>query len=144
MGIPTSKPPRKIKNVDESKWEEGYDSDGEIGPFLDAVAGETTRGVEEEDEGFVPASMVRDGAAEAPEEAVASGGKRKRRTKAKSRKKKTSERKKASVDGEDDADGGEMEEGDEIEASYLYLNGQRTWEPAKITAVKSDGTFEVA
>ena len=38
VGIPTSKPPRKIKNVDESKWEEGYDSDGEIGPFLDAVA----------------------------------------------------------------------------------------------------------
>eukprot|EP00566_Odontella_aurita_P025038 CAMPEP_0113569148 /NCGR_PEP_ID=MMETSP0015_2-20120614/24244_1 /TAXON_ID=2838 /ORGANISM="Odontella" /LENGTH=107 /DNA_ID=CAMNT_0000471769 /DNA_START=156 /DNA_END=476 /DNA_ORIENTATION=- /assembly_acc=CAM_ASM_000160 len=61
VGIPTSKPPRKIKNLDESTWEDGYDSDGELGPFLDAVAGQTTRGVEEEDEGFIPASMGGDG-----------------------------------------------------------------------------------
>ena len=40
VGIPTSKPSRKIKNMDVTSYEEGYDSDGEMGPFYDAVAGE--------------------------------------------------------------------------------------------------------
>ncbi len=71
--IPTSKPPRKIKNLDESKWEEGYDSDGELGPFLDAIANQTTAGVEEEDEGFLPASMVGGGAEGAPEKTDGDG-----------------------------------------------------------------------
>ncbi len=57
VGIPTSKPSRKIKNVDENKWEEGYDSDGELGPFLDAVVDQGGVDVEGEDDGL-PDSMV--------------------------------------------------------------------------------------
>jgi hypothetical protein len=57
VGIPTSQPPRKIKNVDENKWEEGYDSDGELGPFLDAVANQGTVDVEGEDN-ELPDSMM--------------------------------------------------------------------------------------
>ena len=40
VGIPTSKPLRKIKNIDVASYEEGYDSYGEMGTFFDAVAGE--------------------------------------------------------------------------------------------------------
>ena len=39
VGIPTSKRSRKIKSIDVTSYEEGYDSDGEMGPFYDAVAG---------------------------------------------------------------------------------------------------------
>ena len=39
VGIPTSKPSRKIKNIDVTSYEEGYYSDGEMGTFYDAVAG---------------------------------------------------------------------------------------------------------
>jgi len=40
VGIPNSNPCRIIANTDENKYEEGYDSDGALGPFYDAVAGE--------------------------------------------------------------------------------------------------------
>ena len=53
----TSKNQECFDNVGEARWADGSDSDGELGPFLDAVAGQTTRGVEEEEEGFVPASI---------------------------------------------------------------------------------------
>ena len=58
--IPTSKVARVIKNMDEDKWNEGYDSDGERGPFFDAVENEPDGGVEEEDEqdGVLPPSML--------------------------------------------------------------------------------------
>ena len=39
VGIPTSKPLQKIKNIDVASYEEGYDSYGEMGTFFDAVAG---------------------------------------------------------------------------------------------------------
>ena len=40
VGIPTSKPSQKIKNIDVTSYEEGYDSDGDMRPFYDAIAGE--------------------------------------------------------------------------------------------------------
>jgi len=60
VGIPTSKVARVIKNMDEDKWNQGYDSDGELGPFFDAVENEPDGGVEEEDEqdGVLPPSML--------------------------------------------------------------------------------------
>ena len=58
VGIPTCTPARKIKNLNEKSYEKGYDSDGEIGPFFDAVENESRVGVEEEDHGFIPDSMV--------------------------------------------------------------------------------------
>ena len=60
VGIPTSSQRRIIVNRDENKYEQGYDSDGEIGPFLDAVAGQKIMDVEEEDKGL-PLSMGGDG-----------------------------------------------------------------------------------
>ena len=60
VGIPTSQQPRKINNIDENKWEEGYDSDGEIGPFLDAVEDQGGVDVEGEDD-ELPNSMVAGG-----------------------------------------------------------------------------------
>ena len=40
VGIPKSKPSRAITKINELTYENGYDSDGELGPFLDAVEGE--------------------------------------------------------------------------------------------------------
>ena len=40
VGIPTSKTSLKIKNIDVTLYEEGYDSDGDMRPFYDAIAGE--------------------------------------------------------------------------------------------------------
>ena len=39
VGIPKSKPSRAITKINELTYENGYDSDGEIGPFLGAVEG---------------------------------------------------------------------------------------------------------
>ena len=57
VGIPTSKPPQKIHNIDETKWEEGYDSDGAVGPFFDGVMDEADYNVDAED-GDLPVSML--------------------------------------------------------------------------------------
>jgi hypothetical protein len=58
--IPTPKNAREITNRDESKYEDGYDLDGAIGPFLDAIADQTTKSVLDEDDAL-PASMVEGG-----------------------------------------------------------------------------------
>ena len=60
VGIPTPKNAREITNRDESKYEDGYDSDGAIGPFLDAIADQTTKSVLDEDDAL-PASMLEGG-----------------------------------------------------------------------------------
>ena len=59
-GIPTSKPSQIIVNTDESKFEQGYDSDSDIGPFMNAVTDDQGIGAEDDDEqeGVLPASMV--------------------------------------------------------------------------------------
>ena len=68
MGIPNSNPCRIIANTDENKYEEGYDSDGAIGPFYDAVAGEVDIDafVDDVDLGL-PESMGGDGTDAAPD-----------------------------------------------------------------------------
>jgi len=60
VGIPTPKNAREITNRDESKYEDGYDSDGAIGPFLDAIADQTMKSVLDEDDAL-PASMLEGG-----------------------------------------------------------------------------------
>ena len=40
VGIPKSKPSRAIARINELTYKNGYYSDGELGPFLDAVEGE--------------------------------------------------------------------------------------------------------
>ena len=58
VGIPDPKPARAIKNTDEDKFNEGYDSDGEIGPFFDAVEDEINADVEVDDvDDGLPTSM---------------------------------------------------------------------------------------
>ena len=39
VGIPTSKPSRAITKINELTYENLYDLDGELGPFLDTVEG---------------------------------------------------------------------------------------------------------
>ena len=39
VGIPKSKPSRAITTINELTYENGYDSDSDLGPFLDAVEG---------------------------------------------------------------------------------------------------------
>ena len=39
IGIPTSKTAQSIDTISESLWKDGYNSDGNIGPFSDAVLG---------------------------------------------------------------------------------------------------------
>ena len=39
VGVPMSKPSRAITKINELTYENGYDSYGELGPFLDAVEG---------------------------------------------------------------------------------------------------------
>ena len=60
VGIPTPKNAREITNRDESKYEDGYDSDEAIGPFLGAIADQTAKSVLNEDDAL-PASMVEGG-----------------------------------------------------------------------------------
>lgn len=57
VGIPTSGETRVIKNLDENKYDEGYDSDGEIGPFVDAIVNEPDRDVEDEDVDLPPTML---------------------------------------------------------------------------------------
>ena len=57
VGIPTSKRHRNITNCNESTYNDGYDSDGNVGPFLDAIMNESDRTEEDEDEDL-PASML--------------------------------------------------------------------------------------
>ena len=68
VGIPDPSTARVLKNKDEKKYDEGYDSDGEIGPFFDAIADEIRAGVEIEDvdEGL-PTTMGGDGTDASPE-----------------------------------------------------------------------------
>ena len=67
VGIPDPKPVRAIKNTDEDKFNEGYDSDGEIGPFFDAVEDEINADVEVDDvDDGLPTSMGGDGTDAAP------------------------------------------------------------------------------
>jgi hypothetical protein len=40
LSVPTTQSTRTIKNTDEGTYAMGYDSDGEVGPFFDAVVGE--------------------------------------------------------------------------------------------------------
>ena len=40
VGIPKSKPSCAIAKINKLTYENGYDSNGELGPFLDAVEGE--------------------------------------------------------------------------------------------------------
>ena len=40
VGIPKSKHSRVITKINKLTYENGYDLDGELGPFLDAVEGE--------------------------------------------------------------------------------------------------------
>ena len=40
VGIPKSKPSHAITKINELTYENGYNLDGELGPFLDAVEGE--------------------------------------------------------------------------------------------------------
>ena len=58
VGIPDAGPSRVITKTEENKYEEGYDSNGEIGPFFDAVKNEINMDVDIEDcdEGL-PVSM---------------------------------------------------------------------------------------
>jgi hypothetical protein len=75
VGIPTSKPARSITNLNENRWDEGYDSDGQIGPFFDAVAEEEDVDIAADDDNL-PQSMLEEGgvgAVEAIEEAPADG-----------------------------------------------------------------------
>ena len=39
VGIPKSKPSHAITKTNKLTYKNGYDSDGELGPFLDAVEG---------------------------------------------------------------------------------------------------------
>ena len=57
VGIPTSKRHRNITNRNELTYNDGYDSDGNVGPFLDAIMNESDRTEEEEDDDL-PASML--------------------------------------------------------------------------------------
>ena len=57
VGIPTSKNAREIMKWDESKYNDGYDSDGAMVPFLDAIADQTKKSVLDEDDAL-PASML--------------------------------------------------------------------------------------
>ena len=57
VGIPPHKKTRSITNLDENKWEDGFDSDGEQGPFFHAVVDEPADGVAEEDDNL-PSSML--------------------------------------------------------------------------------------
>ena len=68
-GINEPPPARVISNADDDKYEEGYDSEGEIGPFFDAVADEIEANVEVEDEDAgLPTTMGGDGTNAAPAE----------------------------------------------------------------------------
>ncbi|KAL3793397.1 hypothetical protein HJC23_001845 [Cyclotella cryptica] len=58
VGIPPHKKTRSITNLDENKWQDGYDSDGEQGPFFHAVVEETADGVAKEDD-HLPSSMLK-------------------------------------------------------------------------------------
>ena len=40
VGIPKSKPSRAITKINQLTYKNGYDSGGELSPFLDAVEGE--------------------------------------------------------------------------------------------------------
>ena len=40
VGIPKSKPSRAITKINELTYKNRYDSDGELGPFLNVVEGE--------------------------------------------------------------------------------------------------------
>jgi hypothetical protein len=57
VGIPPHKKTRSITNLDENKWEDGFDSDGEQGPFFHAVVDEPADGVAEDDDNL-PSSML--------------------------------------------------------------------------------------
>ena len=61
-GIPDPKPVREILNKDEEKYEDGYDTEGEKGPFYDAVEDELAAPIEADqvDHGL-PTSMGGDG-----------------------------------------------------------------------------------
>ena len=56
VGIPKSKLSRAITKINELTYENGYDSDSEIGPFLDAVEGEREWDEVDED-GELPAGI---------------------------------------------------------------------------------------
>ena len=56
VGIPKSKPSRAIKKINELMYENGYDSDGELGPLLDSVEGKREWYEVDEDEDL-PAGM---------------------------------------------------------------------------------------
>jgi len=145
VGIPTQKTKRVITNIDENKWEEGYDSDGARGPFYDAVEDEATNGVEEEDEeeGLIPPSML-GGATTAQRSAQVSvppnSEKVARRTKLKAQKKKRTAqkaKKQAPVD--------KFEAGDEVLAFYVW-QGESTkgeWMSATINELNVVGGEEV-
>ena len=49
--------PDTITNLDENKWEDGFDSAGEQGPVFHAVVDEPADGVAEEDDNL-PSSML--------------------------------------------------------------------------------------
>ena len=57
VGIPTSENARETKNRDEKTYDDGYDSDGQLGPFLDAIANEPDI-TEDDEDGDLPPSMV--------------------------------------------------------------------------------------
>ena len=100
VGIPTRVSSRIINNIDESMYEKGYDSDGAIGPFMDAVQNEKRMEVEDEDEqdGVLPASMVDDmplGVGAARTMPVRKSVARKKKSNARGKKSKTSKDKRS-------------------------------------------------
>ena len=61
LGVPrTSKRAQTIDNISKSLWKDGYNSDGNIGPFSDAVLGMEDDDIEAED-AELPASMLEGG-----------------------------------------------------------------------------------
>jgi hypothetical protein len=60
VGIPTPNNVQEITNRDESKYEDRYNLDGAIGPFLDAIADQTMKSVLDEDDAL-PTSMLEGG-----------------------------------------------------------------------------------
>ena len=71
--IPKSKPSRAITKINELTYENGYDLDGEIGPFLGAVEGEREWDEVDED-GELPADMCAGSDSGAVESATISKG----------------------------------------------------------------------
>ena len=64
IGIPTSKTAQIINNISEALWKDGYNSNGNIGPFSKAVLGMADDDIEAED-AELPASMFEVGVAHA-------------------------------------------------------------------------------